>query len=533
MFELSVALKYLIPRWRQLSVSIISVISIIVIALVVWLIVVFFSVTHGLEKNWINKLIALTAPVRVTPTKEYYNSYYYLSDSISANANYTLKSIGEKLASPTANAYDPDFDEEVPGQWQSPDLDAGGNVKDLVKLAFNSLKNLDSIPELEAREYEMTVTNLHLQLLREKAPSEAPEAEQDPMYISQAVYLGSYDAGNPNLPNSMLPATKGDVQNLMAMAPSDSHSLFKEISDQDDSPVWLFDSSMPASLPSEPEIGDAILLPKPFQDSGVLIGDRGYFSYQTPTATSIQEQRVPIFVAGFYDPGIIPFGGKIVLANQHLTSMIRSAYPQEETALSNGINVRFARLDDAELVKEKLQKAFLDAGIDKYWHIETYREFEFTKDLLQQLRSERNLFSLISAVIIIVACSNIISMLIILVNDKKMEIGILRSMGASPQSIATIFGLCGVVMGFLGSLIGVLAALVTLRNLQGLIDLITRLQGFDAFNPVFYGDKLPNEVSFEALVFVMGVTALISLIAGVVPAVKACLLRPSAILRSE
>ena len=49
MYELSVARKYLVPRWRQLSVSVISVISVLVIALVVWLIVVFFSVTNGLE----------------------------------------------------------------------------------------------------------------------------------------------------------------------------------------------------------------------------------------------------------------------------------------------------------------------------------------------------------------------------------------------------------------------------------------------------------------------------------------------------
>ncbi|MCP5507549.1 MAG: ABC transporter permease, partial [Chlamydiales bacterium] len=86
MFELSVALKYLTPRWKQLSVSIISLISILVISLVVWLIVVFFSVAYGLEKGWTHKLIAMTAPVRITPTEDYYHSYYYQIDSISANS---------------------------------------------------------------------------------------------------------------------------------------------------------------------------------------------------------------------------------------------------------------------------------------------------------------------------------------------------------------------------------------------------------------------------------------------------------------
>jgi len=152
---------------------------------------------------------------------------------------------------------------------------------------------------------------------------------------------------------------------------------------------------------------------------------------------------------------------------------------------------------------------------------------------LQQLQSDKTLFTLISTIIIIVACSNIISMLIIMVNDKKVEIGILRSMGTSSFSIATIFGLCGVVMGATGSAIGTFAAYFTLKNLKILIDFLSTLQGHNAFNPMFYGDTLPNEISFEAMFFVIFSTALISTIAGIVPAVKASMLHPSAILRAE
>ena len=143
------------------------------------------------------------------------------------------------------------------------------------------------------------------------------------------------------------------------------------------------------------------------------------------------------------------------------------------------------------------------------WRVETYQEFEFTKDLIQQLHSEKNLFTLISTVIIIVACSNIISMLIILVNDKKHEIGILRSMGATSLSIAAIFGICGIVMGTIGSIVGIIAALLTLHHLEYLVGLISGLQGYDLFNPVFYGETLPNEVSYEALLFVVFATAII------------------------
>lgn len=498
MYELSVALKYLIPKWRQLSVSIISLISIIVIALVVWLIVVFFSVTNGLEKSWTHKLIALTAPLRLTPTEQYYNSYYYLVDTISSASDYNVKSITEKLLAKNTDPYDPEIDAEMPSTWPLPDRKPDGSMKDPVKIAFHAFQTL---PGARAKEYEIAISHLTVFLKDNK------KTENGQAVISQAVYLASADPLNPSLAKALLKPTVPELD-------------------------WKNKKDPNFPLPHNLKQGDGVLLPKSYREAGVTLGDEGTLSYQTIGASSKQEQQMPIFVAGFYDPGILPMGGRFLLVNPSVVSLIRSAIPQEQS-FSNGIYLHFTDLNKAEAYKATLENEFKAAGISPYWKIETYREYEFTKDLLQQLRSEKNLFTLISSVIIIVACSNIISMLIILVNDKKLEIGILRSMGATSGSIATIFGLCGIIMGTLGSAIGIIAALITLRNLQTLINFISNLQGFDAFNPLFYGESLPNEVSGEALVFVVIATALISLLAGVVPAIKACLMRPSAILRSE
>ena len=222
-----------------------------------------------------------------------------------------------------------------------------------------------------------------------------------------------------------------------------------------------------------------------------------------------------------------------MIVPQEVTSVIRAAYKQDDLVQGNGINVRFRDLDRADEVKARLQKAFEAAGIASYWKVETYREYDFTKDVIQQLSSEKNLFTLLATIIIVVACSNIISMLIILVNDKKLEIGILRSMGATSGSIAAIFGLCGIVMGVLGSAIGILAALFTLRHLQVLVNVISKIQGYDLFNPLYYGETLPSQLSWEAIAFVIATTAFVSLISGLVPAIKASMMRPSAILRAE
>lgn len=643
MFELSVACKYLRPRWRQLSVSIISLISILVIALVVWLIVVFFSVTTGLEKRWVEKLIALTAPIRIVPTEAYYNSYYHQIDSLSEKSNYSLKTIGEKMETPFTDPYDPESDVEVPSNWPQPDREIDGSLKDPVKKAVHIVKNLPGYPGLTIKDYEVAASNLRLRMLR-KTNEAVPALTQ--AFLNQSTYLGSLDNENPAVLKAILPLSDADVNNILynltlqadtsqedspqsanlvdskllkqrlnnffdyvkitqlktpahgwtvpgtlLKDPSKIHRLKEEVTvnatllkdslenvrhlrqvmfnihfdDQGQHyagrvplgnlqitqpqidtqfsqqpsalPYWFYSVETPSGkkhvfLPVDPELGEGILLPKPFREAGALVGDRGYISYLTPTASTMQEQRVKVFVAGFYDQGLIPIGGKFVIVNEGLTNLISGSHHEGQTQ-SNGLNVRFTDLDKADEIKTKIQQAFNEAGIAPYWKIETYREYDFTRDIIQQLSSDKHLFTLISTVIIIVACSNVISMLIILVNDKKLEIGILRSMGASSGSIAGIFGFCGMIMGLSGSVIGIAAAILTLNHLEILVNLLSSLQGHQAFNPLYYGDSLPNEVSVEALLYVMTATALISLFSGLVPALKASLLRPSTILRSE
>lgn len=714
MFELSVACKYLLPRRRQLSVSIISLISVLVIALVVWLIVVFFSVTDGLEKNWIQKLTALTAPVRITPTDAYYNSYYYQIDSISAASGYNHKTIREKLEASGTDPYESELDEEVPAYWPAPDVDASGNLKDLVGSVYQAVKEVNGVPGVEASDFELTGGHIRLKLAREVLPqplSTLPVTYKS--YLSYPAYLGNFESENTRLTRTLLPVTAEDSNNILnllfldenpvddeeagtgrspvshfstrervkrffsnaridrlktkssgwimprAVIPVDAHwnvsavfrnetlvkilvplyegdtvrlqGMFADIPEvhmvpgrlsfsengtpnlhtqestltvaphipivlapettvtarlddasvdsatkpeglrfiietpvqgvllrgtvpykgfeigsaellrnpsDDASPLWVHARKAGSqkagnTLPLDPEGWEGLLLPKTFRDAGALIGDRGYITYMTPTASILQEQRLPVYVAGFYDPGIIPVGGKFILANRDLTSIVHDAHGRaDKNTITNGINVRFDDFQSAESVKEQLIRSLKNKGMGRYWQVETFREYEFTKEIMRELQSQKSLFSLIAVVIIVVACSNIISMLIILVNDKKLEIGILRSMGASSRSIALIFGLAGALIGIIGSTIGILGALVTLRYLEPIMGMMSRMRGQDLLYSAFYGDSLPHELSYEALSFVIVATAIVSLLAGIIPAIKACLLKPSAILRS-
>lgn len=698
MFEFSIARKYLIPKKKQLSVSLIALMSVGVISLVVWLLLVFLSVTVGIEKGWLGKLTSLNGPLRITPTEAYYNSYYYQIDALSSASDYASKTIGQKLDASLSDPYAPEVDSEIPWSLSQPDRDEKGSLRDPVKRAFEVLSQLQGkVPTLAYQDYEISGALMRLEMLRSGSPLITSREDASQSYLSQVSYLASFSDQSPYLSSLVSKPTMRDLNHLFYLAnqkiershpeapfststPTSSvlkerlHALLDNLSikelktslshwkvppsllpesasffaigyargegfthfilpenreNSSDNPSLVFGTltkkgdnllfkpeqgdlrTLPLAVPMILERGlhfkaslaekslesvaqlkdlrfnvsgslqgiplkgeiswegleiasaevkaqfeaspafpppwpyhfakqtvlpsTGILLAKSFQDNGVRIGDPGYLSYAASTASSVQEQRVPVYVAGFYDPGIMSVGNKCILVPRDVAHSLftsASSYMLDRTE-ANGIQVWFQDLSQAKVIKQSLQTAFADAGIAAYWKISTFDEYDFARDLLQQFQSDKYLFTLVGIIILAVACCNIISLLVLLVNDKKREIGILQAMGASSWSIGAIFGSCGMAMGILGSLIGTGAAVLTLSNIDKVVKLLSWVQGHDAFNAAFYGNSLPNQLSSDALIFILIATPLLSLAAGLVPAIKACRLRPSAILRSE
>ncbi len=683
MFELSVALKYLIPRKKQLSVSLIALLSVAVISLVVWLVLVFLSVTEGIERNWLQKLTTLNAPVRITPTKEYFASYYYQVDGISSASHYSLKTLAEKLKSSKTDPYDPSLDGELPARFPLPDLRENGAPSDPVLGLYTLLSHIKhSQSDLAFQDFELSGGLMRLQLLR---PGSGVPEDETQGYLTQVSYLASLPDQCPGLHALLLPPSEKDINHLLYLAshstelsrqdspmltlktdqqkaehrmrellgqvkiqklkpryplwqvplaflpdrtvfegaahyrngrlaridlPTDlgkrpsgdpsvrlwkeGHELYLESPSQPkqriasqtplllqgplelnvieatakeglsfrvktalqgtpidtevsfeglevlkadftDSGLWLRGKDQQIALPLNEEKETGVLLAKNFIDSGVMIGDRGYISYSSTTTSSLQEHRLPIFVAGFYDPGVLSVGNKCILVPPFVTRTINassSSFNLDKTQ-SSGVLVWFNDLQSAEAIKQQIVLGLKEQGLEKYWKVTTFREYDFAKDLMEQFQSDKYLFALVGLIILIVACCNIISMLVLLVNDKKREIGILQTMGASRFSIAAIFGICGVAMGILSSALGTVAALLTLHHIDAIVQLLSFFQGHEAFNASFFGKTLPSHLSGNAVTFILIATPLISLIAGLVPAIKACRLRPSEILRSE
>lgn len=499
MFELSVARKYLIPRVRQLSVSIISLISVFVIATVVWLSIVFFSAQEGIERSWTEKMVALTSPMRLAPTAAYYKSYYYQIDAHSSNANFAYKTLREKLLSPTSDPYDPENDPSLPSTFPK---------KEPVDIVKATIEAINSISGCKAHIFETAQGSLTLRLVRDFGPHSLSERE-----LTANTYLMSFDDASERIAKSIQLPDDDDTQNIRRMASTKS-PLTKTTNG------W--------HLPK-----DGIVLPKSFKDAGVSIGDEGYISYQGFGTTAPQTLRSKVVVAGFYDPGILPVGGKVALVTTTLINQVQSASFSQDTSLPTGISVDFSDLKKAQEIKDTLVKKLESKGLLPYWSVQTFTEYDFTKDIFQQMKSDKNLFSLISVIITIVACSNIISMLIILVHDKRKEVAILRALGASKASIAFIFGLCGFLLGAVGSIIGAVFAVLTLQNLASILSFLGKLQGFEVLSSTFYANSLPNEVSMSSLLFVICMAGVASCLAGMIPAFQASRLNTSEALRNE
>ncbi len=466
MFEFTVARKYLIPRVRQLSVSIISLISVFVIAIVVWLSIVFFSAQDGIVKSWTEKMIALTSPLRLTPSKEYYKSYYYQIDAFADKSNYSYKTLKEKLKAEPIDPYDAEFDPSLPKNFPK---------KESLDIVQATMQALSSISGIKSHIFETAQASLTIHMVRDEM------TEQE---LKTTTFVMSPEDVSVRL-NVKLTNNKN------------------------------------------------IILPKSFHDAGVQVGDIAFLQYKGFGASASQDLRTKLTCQGFYDPGILPVGGRVAIVSSQLISEILSASLGAETNLPTGIGVDFANLDEADSIKDKIIEALEKKGLARYWNVETYSEYEFTKEIFQQMRADKNLFSLISIIITFVACSNIISMLIILVHDKRREIATMRALGASKTSIGFIFGLCGFLLGTIGSIVGACLAVLTLKNLSLILAFIGKLQGFEVLSAQFYANSLPNEVSITSLLFVIAIAAVSSCLAGIIPAIKASRINTSEALRNE
>ena len=159
---------------------------------------------------------------------------------------------------------------------------------------------------------------------------------------------------------------------------------------------------------------------------------------------------------------------------------------------------------------------------------------QMNKNILFALKTEKSVMFIILTLIVLVAAFGIASTLFMVVMEKTRDIAILKSMGATSRSIMRIFVFEGVIIGVLGTAIGVLGGMLVALNLEPIVSLVQKLTGFELFSKdIYYLDHFPSLVipSDEILISVTAV--LISFAATLYPSWAASRLLPAEALRYE
>jgi len=153
---------------------------------------------------------------------------------------------------------------------------------------------------------------------------------------------------------------------------------------------------------------------------------------------------------------------------------------------------------------------------------------------MNALAVEKNVMFIILTLIILVAAFNIISSMIMLVQTKKSDIALMRTMGASKYLIMRIFLLTGSIIGFLGTFAGSILGLVFASNIQEIRVFITNLIGEELFSPeIYFLSKLPSKINFDEVLSVIIISIFLTLLASLFPAWKASKISPAEALRYE
>ena len=250
--------------------------------------------------------------------------------------------------------------------------------------------------------------------------------------------------------------------------------------------------------------------------TGINIGDMVTVISPTGLFSGITIPRTMRFkVVGIFETGLMDYDNFFCYI--HLESAQR-LYAM--TGKATGIDIKIDDLYAADRVKEKI------IDIMGAYPFHPYTWFEMKPNLYNWMKIEKWMMFLVLSLIILVAVFNITSSLIMMVLEKKRDIGVLKSMGASMETIKRIFTFEGLVVGFLGGSGGVITGFI-ICFLQYKYHFI-KLPG-----DVYIIDFFPILIRPLDFLMVWAAAVILSVAAAYYPALKASKLAASEAIRYE
>ena len=226
-------------------------------------------------------------------------------------------------------------------------------------------------------------------------------------------------------------------------------------------------------------------------------------------------------VAGVFEAGHYEYDSGLALI--HLEDAQRLYRLEGPT----GVQLRLADLHRARAVAQQLAER-IPAGLQVRDWTRTNRNW------FDAVQVEKRLMAIILTLIVAVAAFNLVSTLVMTVTDKRADIAILRTLGASPRSVMGIFVIQGAASGVIGTLAGVGFGTLVALNIDTLVPAIERLLG-TAFLPgsVYLISRMPSDPRAADIVPIALISLLLAFVATLYPSWRASRVNPAEALRYE
>jgi lipoprotein-releasing system permease protein len=259
------------------------------------------------------------------------------------------------------------------------------------------------------------------------------------------------------------------------------------------------------------------------EELGLAPGDSLTLLIPTVSAGGVPTPKLRQFkVAGVFEVGLSDSDASLVFAN---IADVRALGPSARA--DQGLRVRYRDALDAPAVSAVLRTRVPQG----------FRVIDWTQDnsdYFHAVRIEKTMMSLILLLIVAVAAFNIVAMLVMVVTDKRTDIAILRTFGASPRRVMGVFLTQGLVIGWLGVALGVALGLALAFNVGTIVPFLQNTFGFQIFSSsVYYITTVPSVVKWSNVVTISIAALLLTAAATVYPAVRAARTAPAEALRYE